>query len=295
MYYLAELLDDLGVRFTKIGDGNTFTRITTPADADADSLVFFSAPTPPGFFYLDTAACMVLVGPGWREFADACQHGEVASTEPPRTFFIVDNPRLVITKILREIIPPEPVYFHPTAINDAEFGVDLTVGAYSVIEMHAEIGDWVRIHEHVMIGGPGFGFERDENGRLLHMPHIGRVVIEDDVEIFAHANVDRGTLGETRICRGAKVDHHCHIGHNTYVGEDAMLAAGAILCGGSRVGARTWIGAGARILEGVKVGDDATVGLGAVVIRDVPAGVTVAGCPAKAVEHREDRVPERLS
>jgi len=139
--------------------------------------------------------------------------------------------------------------------------------------------------DHCVIGRDGFHFVKDGKYKdWLHFPHVGRVVIEDDVEIFPFANVDRGTLGETRICRGAKIDHYVHVSHNVVVGEHTVLTAGVVLCGGSRIGHHSWAGIGSMVKEKVKVGNEVTLGMGAVVIRDVPDGQTVAGVPAKELK-----------
>lgn len=166
-------------------------------------------------------------------------------------------------------------------IGKCSIGEDSRVGAYTRVHDGVTIGRRVVIREHCLIGGVGFGFVRDEQGRALRIPHAGGVVIEDDVELFPFVNVDRGTLVPTRIRRGAKIDHYCHVGHNTEVGEDTLLTAGVVLCGSSRVGSSAWIGVGSIVKEGVAVGDAATTGLGAVVLRDVELGGVVAGVPAK--------------
>jgi UDP-3-O-[3-hydroxymyristoyl] glucosamine N-acyltransferase len=161
------------------------------------------------------------------------------------------------------------------------------VGSGTVLAAHVVVGDGVRlgrrveVHEHATVGALGFGFARRPDGSLVEFPQLGGVVVEDDVAIHVHANVDRGTLGDTVIRRGAKINRYCHVGHNVEVGEHALVGAGAIVCGGSRIGRRAFIGAGVRVRDGVSVGADAFVGIGAVVVRDVAPGTTVAGVPAR--------------
>ncbi len=163
------------------------------------------------------------------------------------------------------------------------------IGPYTMIENNVSLGRGVKIREHCTVGGYGFGFARADSGSLVRVPHIGAVVIEEDVEIFPFVNVDCATLTETRVRRGAKLDHYVHIGHNSEVGEDAIITAGVVLCGGSSVGSQTWIGVGATIKEGVRVGHGATVGLGSVVLRDVDAEDVVAGVPARTIRKRETK------
>ncbi len=188
------------------------------------------------------------------------------------------------------MIIDEAARIHPSAVIGPFCVVGRTtisegavIGPYTMIENNVSLGRGVKIREHCTVGGYGFGFARADSGSLVRVPHIGAVVIEEDVEIFPFVNVDCATLTETRVRRGAKLDHYVHMGHNSEIGEDALVTAGAVLCGGSSVGAETWIGVGAIVKEGVRVNHGATVGLGAVVIRDVAADDVVAGVPAASV------------
>ncbi len=217
----------------------------------------------------------------------------------------VDRPDLAFTRLVKRLcVPParpEP-RIHPTAIVDsrARLGIDVVVGAYatvgactigngSTIKAHAtvhdgaELGANVLIGEYCNIGGEGFGHIRDEHGSLENMLHIGKVVIEDDVEIFPYTNVDRATLSVTRVGRGTKIDHYCHIGHNTRIGERAMITANTTLTGGAVVGSYCFVGVGSLIRERVRVGDAASIGIGSVVTKDVPPGETWAGVPARPI------------
>ena len=123
------------------------------------------------------------------------------------------------------------------------------------------LGDRVIIHAGAVLGSDGFGYVRDsKTGRYEKFPQVGRLVIEDDVEIGANATVDRGALDETRIRRGAKIDNLVHIGHNCQIGEDVVIAAQTGLSGsiviekGVVLGGQVGIGEHARVCEGVMVG-----------------------------------------
>lgn len=216
-------------------------------------------------------------------------------------YVIVDSPKLVYTRIIELFMEaPQFLGIHPTAIIDsqAEIHPSVSIGAYCVIGkskigentridasciVHdkVQIGKNVWIREHCSIGGGGFGFIRNENGKLEKMHHIGGVVIEDEVELFPFVNVDRATLSETRIRKGTKVDHYAHIGHNCTIGEDCIITAKVVFCGGSSVGSSTWIGVGTIIKEKVKVGNKVLIGLGSIVTKDIPDGETWMGAPAK--------------
>ena len=168
-------------------------------------------------------------------------------------------------------------------IGKCRIGEASDVGAFTVIGDRVRIGRRVRILEHCMIGGPGFSFERDKTGRLVRTPHVGGVVIEDDVDLFPYVNVDRATLTETRVKRGAKIDHYAHIGHNCTVGRDSVVTAGTVMCGGSHLGAGTWAGVGSIIKEKVRTGKRGIIGLGAVVLKDTEDDSVVVGVPAKPI------------
>jgi UDP-3-O-[3-hydroxymyristoyl] glucosamine N-acyltransferase len=123
------------------------------------------------------------------------------------------------------------------------------------------IGDRVIVHAGAVLGSDGFGYVRDrETGHYEKFPQVGRLIIEDDVEIGANATVDRGALDETRIRRGAKIDNLVHIGHNCQIGEDVVIAAQTGLSGsivienGAVLGGQVGIGEHARIGEGVMLG-----------------------------------------
>jgi UDP-3-O-[3-hydroxymyristoyl] glucosamine N-acyltransferase len=123
------------------------------------------------------------------------------------------------------------------------------------------IGDRVIVHAGAVLGSDGFGYVRDrQNGRYEKFPQVGRLIIEDDVEIGANATIDRGALDETRIRRGAKIDNLVHIGHNCQIGEDVVIAAQTGLSGsivienGAVLGGQVGIGEHARIGEGVMLG-----------------------------------------
>ncbi len=123
------------------------------------------------------------------------------------------------------------------------------------------IGDRTIIHAGAVLGSDGFGYVRDrKRGHYEKFPQVGRLVIEDDVEIGANATIDRGALDETRIRRGTKIDNLVHIGHNCQIGEDVVIAAQTGLSGsivienGVILGGQVGIGEHARIEEGVMLG-----------------------------------------
>ncbi len=150
-----------------------------------------------------------------------------------------------------------------------------------------QLGNRVIIHSGAVLGSDGFGYVRDQTtGHYEKFPQIGRLEIEDDVEIGANTTIDRGALDVTRISRGAKIDNLVHIGHNCQIGEDVVIAAQTGLSGSITIeknvilGGQVGIGEHARIEEGVMLG-----GQGGVLPNKVLRGKGIAfwGTPAKPV------------
>jgi UDP-3-O-[3-hydroxymyristoyl] glucosamine N-acyltransferase len=147
------------------------------------------------------------------------------------------------------------------------------------------LGDRVIVHSGAVLGSDGFGYVRDRaTGRHEKFPQIGRLEIEDDVEIGANSTVDRGALEVTRIGRGTKIDNLVHVGHNCQIGEDVVIAAQTGLSGSITIeknvvlGGQVGIGEHARIEEGVMLGGQAGV-LPKKVLRG--NGIAFWGTPAK--------------
>jgi UDP-3-O-[3-hydroxymyristoyl] glucosamine N-acyltransferase len=164
-------------------------------------------------------------------------------------------------------------------------GSDSKVYPNVTIYPGTSIGNRVIVHAGAVLGSDGFGYVRDrKTGRYEKFPQVGRLVIEEDVEIGANATVDRGALDETRIRRGAKIDNLVHIGHNCDIGEDVVIAAQTGLSGsitienGAVLGGQVGIGEHARIGEGVMLG-----GQGGVLPNKILRGKGVAfwGTPAQ--------------
>lgn len=141
-----------------------------------------------------------------------------------------------------------------------------------VIKRNVVIGKNVLIHPGAVLGTDGFGYEKRRDGSYVKFTHIGTVVIEDDVEIGANTVIDRGTLSETRIGSGTKIDNLVHIAHNVTIGKNCLVIAQAMLAGGVKIDDGVWVGPSSSILDKVRIGRGAFVGMGVPVIRNIKDG-----------------------
>jgi UDP-3-O-[3-hydroxymyristoyl] glucosamine N-acyltransferase len=138
----------------------------------------------------------------------------------------------------------------------------------------------VLLQNGVVVGSDGFGFARQAGGRWYKMRQSGTAVIGDDVEIQAHSAIDRATVGETRIGRGAKIDNLVQVGHACKVGEDTLLCGQVGLAGTTRVGDRCILAGQVGAAGHLTIGDGATLTAQSGVPTDVPAGAIYSGYPA---------------
>ncbi|MEP7341226.1 MAG: UDP-3-O-(3-hydroxymyristoyl)glucosamine N-acyltransferase [Acidobacteriota bacterium] len=182
------------------------------------------------------------------------------------------------------------VTLHPgVAIGDGcRIGDDTVLFANVTVYDETEIGARCRIHSGTVIGSDGFSFTPDEQGRQVKLLQVGRVIIEDDVEIGANCCVDRAGFGETRIRRGAKFDNLIQIGHNVEIGEDTVVAALAGFSGGTKVGRRCIIAGQIGTNQHITIGDGAIITARTGVTKSVEAGKLMGGMMA-AMDYQQWR------
>ena len=167
----------------------------------------------------------------------------------------------------------------------ARIGEDFFAHAHSVVREGCRIGDRVILQNGVVIGGDGFGFAKQRDGRWYKMLQAGITVIGDDVEIQSNSCVDRATVGETRIGKGAKLDDLVLVGHGGAVGENTLLCGQVGLAGTTRVGNNCILGGQVGCSGHLTVGDGAMITPQSGVPNDVPPGALYSGSPV--VEHRQ--------
>lgn len=179
-------------------------------------------------------------------------------------------------------IGPDAVV-HPGAhlYPDVVVGPRTVLHSGVVIRQRCVIGSDVIIHQNANIGADGFGYRPAADGDgLIKMPHIGRVVIEDRVEIGAGTCVDRGKFGDTRIGEGTKIDNLVQIGHNCRIGRNCVIAGGCALAGSVTLEDWVMMGGQAGVLEHVTIARGAKIGGQTGVVRDVEPGASMFGNPA---------------
>jgi UDP-3-O-[3-hydroxymyristoyl] glucosamine N-acyltransferase len=244
---------------------------------------------------------------------------------PAKTVLRSATPKLAFAKAAALLMDRAPIAagVHPTAIiaalaqiapnvsigpyavigEDVHIGADTQIGPHVVIgagcwmgnncRIHARVtlyngarlGDRVEVHSGAVIGADGFGYAFGE-GRHWKFPQTGIVEIGDDVEIGANATIDRGSLADTRIATGVKLDNLVHIGHNCEIGEHSVIAAQVGLSGSCTFGKNVVVGGQAGFGERCQLEDGAIIGgqsgvLGGKIVR---SGETVWGTPARSLE-----------
>jgi UDP-3-O-[3-hydroxymyristoyl] glucosamine N-acyltransferase len=143
----------------------------------------------------------------------------------------------------------------------AEIGAHCRIDANVTLYSGTTLGNRVVVQAGAVLGSEGFGYVRDsETGRYEQFPQVGRLVIEDDVEIGANSTIDRGALDQTRICRGTKIDNLVHVGHNVQIGHDVVIAAQTGLSGSAVVEDNVIMGGQVGIADHVRIEEGAILG-----------------------------------
>jgi UDP-3-O-[3-hydroxymyristoyl] glucosamine N-acyltransferase len=298
--------------------------VAAPERAGARDLIYIESPRHAERAAASAAQCLVAAG-------NLTFHG--------KTILRSSQPKVAFAKAAVILLgrPPIAAGIHPTAViaplahvhpsagvgpfavigEDAHIGEGTQIGAHSVVGAGSWIGDSCRIHPRVtlyagvrighrvevhsgaVIGADGFGYAHGE-GRYWKFPQAGIVEIADDVEIGANTTIDRGSLDDTRIAEGVKLDNLVHIAHNCQIGAHTVMAAQVGLSGSCTFGKNVVVGGQAGFGEKCHLEDGAVIGgqsgvLGGKIIR---SGQTVWGTPARALEKFkqifgwQSRIPE---
>jgi UDP-3-O-[3-hydroxymyristoyl] glucosamine N-acyltransferase len=296
-----------------MGNGSVEVSAIAPLDRAGPEDVSFFASSKYAALFAATRAGVVLVAP---ELADA--------GDRVPALIVVAKPHEALLALLPSLYAPAPREpgVHPTATigRGAQIGSGVTIGPFAVIGNGARIGDrtWLeshvsvgagveigtdchlrpavtlyegarlgnRVHLHagVRIASDGFGYVF-RNGAHEKIPHVGRCLIEDDVEIGANTTIDRGSIDDTVIGAGTKIDNLVHVGHNVRIGRLCLLMAQVGIAGSTRIGDGVIFAGQAGIGGHINIGDGARIAGQAGVFGDVPAGESWSGYPARP--HKE--------
>lgn len=305
------------------------TGVSTLADAGPGDLVFFDTPRYlPAFQETRAGLCITT-----EKFAPSAPSGVTILVSPRPSQAFVTVTRTLFPSALR----PQPIFghkgvapgafIHPSArLEDGvtvdpgavigpgaeigsgsvicanavlgpgvRIGRDTAIGAGATL-IHALVGNRVIIHPGVRIGQDGFGFQPSARGHLK-VPQIGRVVVQDDVEIGAGTTIDRGALRDTVIGEGSKIDNLVQIAHNVVIGRHCIVVSQTGISGSATLGDFVMLGGQVGVIGHVTIGDGAQIAASSNVKDDVPAGVRWGGSPAKPVREwfREVATLKRLA
>ena len=166
-----------------------------------------------------------------------------------------------------------------------EIGDNCKIGSNTVIESNTILGDNVEIGSNSVIGGIGFGYAQDElTKQYERFPHYGRVIIHNNVSIGNNTCIDRGSLSDTIMHDGVKIDNLVHIAHNVKIGKNTLIIANAMIAGSVIIGENCWIAPSSCIRNGITIGDNVTVGLASTVTKNIGSNQTVMGSPAVSIK-----------
>jgi UDP-3-O-[3-hydroxymyristoyl] glucosamine N-acyltransferase len=242
----------------------------------------------------------------------------------PGTRIVVGDPYAALVRVLHALFPEEPpeTGVDPTARIGAGsvlgenvslgpfvvLGREVRIGARSRLAHHAMLGDGVDVGEDTVIGpgvvcypgsrignrvvlkagavigGDGFGYLSTAKGHS-RIPHIGGCILEDEVEVGSNTCIDRGSIDDTFVGRGTKLDNLVQVGHNVHIGERCLIMAGVGIAGSTRIGNDAILAGHVGVTDHLKIGDRARIAAKSAIFGDVPAGASFSGHPARP--HRQ--------
>lgn len=327
---LSEVMSLSGARLAGTGTDATLVRgVSTLADAGPGDLAFFDSPRYRSDFLATQASVCITT----EKLAADTPEGVIVLISPRPANAFVSVTRTLFSSALR----PQPIFehqgvapgafIHPSArLEDgvtvdpgavigphAEIGAGTVICAGAVIGanvrigrdtsigpgvtlLHALVGNRVIIHPGARLGQDGFGFQPSPRGHVK-VPQIGRVVLQDDVEIGAGTAIDRGALRDTVVGEGTKIDNLVQIAHNVVIGRHCIIVSQTGISGSATLGDFVMLGGQVGVIGHVTIGDAAQIAATSNVKDDVPPGVRWGGSPAKPVRDwfREITTLKRLA
>lgn len=247
---LAKLCQSIAEDYTVLGDRDRYVSVaSTIGESEKESITFYAKNAKDALTIIkDSRAGIVICS------KELCYKKDGYKD---KTLILVSNPKLAFIQIMRKYFQKGPAKIM--------------------------MGKNVIIHRGTVIGEEGFSYGKNSRSEWERFPHIGNVILGDNVEIGANSVIDRGTLSDTVIGNGTKIGNLCLVGHNVVVGKNCIIGAQTFLGGGSRIGDSCWIAPGAIIRNGIKIGNNVLVGMGSVVTKGIGDNCVAYGVPARVV------------
>ena len=275
--------------------GRIFNNLCSLNDGNPEGLSFCATPGNSAVPLLEESKAGIILC--WNDVDLTIIKGKtLIFVENPRSWFIACAKHFFPQKkrsgihfsaiIGENCIIDEDVYIGPFSVigDNVAIKCETSIGSHVTIFDNVNIGRGVKIKSGCVIGSEGFGFEKNKLGDYERFPHYGSVTIEDFVEIGANTCIDRGTLSNTFIGEGSKIDNLVHIAHNVIIGKNCIIVTLSCIAGSVNIAEDCWVAPSAVIRDGVTIGKGAIVGMGAVVTKDVAEKDIVAGVPAKSIK-----------
>ncbi|HEY3012394.1 MAG TPA: UDP-3-O-(3-hydroxymyristoyl)glucosamine N-acyltransferase [Gemmatimonadales bacterium] len=296
-----------------LGDGGVRIQTVRPLDRAGPDALSFAISNRYAADLVSSRAAAVLVP---EELA--------AKATGPQARIVVTDPYGALVRVLRALFPGEApasgidstARIGPGTVLGAEvsigpfvvLGQNVRLGARARLAQHVSVGDGVvigddtvlgpgvvcyagsRIGSRVVvkagaiIGGDGFGYLSDGKGHT-RIPHVGGCILEDDVEVGSNTCIDRGSIDDTVVGRGTKLDNLVQVGHNVRIGERCLIMAGVGIAGSTRIGNEAILAGHVGVTDHLMIGDQARIAAKSAIFGDVPPGASFSGHPARP--HRQ--------
>ena len=236
-----------------------------------------------------------------------CPKVETSILQKDCNYIFTDNPRNAFRLVLNAFFAPKKEFrisktakIHPSVKrpnqafigenvvieSNCQLGENIVIGHNTVIHANTVVKNNVSIGCNCVVGSVGFGYEKDDTGAYVFIPHIGNVVLEENVEIGNCTVVDRAVMGSTILRKNVKVDNLVHIAHGVDIGENSLIIANAMVGGSTKIGKNVWVAPSSTLINKIDIGDNAVIGLGAVVVKSVQNDTVVVGNPARPLEKK---------
>ena len=295
---IKQELDHLGYSFESEGREVHVKNFSSITEAESTDISFCYYEEDKAINYISKSNAGIIL----------CKKSMMGKINPKngQQFYFLDNPRLVFVQLFQKYNntnKTREISEYAILHDSAKIGKNCSIGSFSVVDKdciigenciignrvtlkNCVIGDNCIIQAGTVIGEDGFAYERYDSDELIRFPHLGKVIISDNVEICANCSIARGSLSNTIIERGTKLDALVHLAHNVRIGKNCELTAGTIIGGSTSTGNSTWTGLNSTLKDNIRIGDNVIVGAGAMVIKDVEDKDIVAGVPAKSIKNK---------